>query len=112
MSLEKIDEIIQMPRTERYEWQPAKRVYISKRNGKNARFRSDISFILPLFFSFPGVFGISMPLVGGQMTDLHLDLILPCFASVDQCYECSSACWVGLRSSAMRSGVRVIQRCP
>lgn len=34
MSLEKIDGIIQLLRTERYEWQPAKRVYISKRNGK------------------------------------------------------------------------------
>jgi len=34
MSLEKIDEIIQMLRTERYEWHPAKRVYILKRNGK------------------------------------------------------------------------------
>ncbi len=34
MSLEKIDEIIQMLRTARYEWHPAKRVYILKRNGK------------------------------------------------------------------------------
>lgn len=34
MSLEKIDGIIQLLRAERYEWQPAKRVYISKRNGK------------------------------------------------------------------------------
>lgn len=34
MSLEKIDKIIQTLRTERYEWQPAKRVYILKRNGK------------------------------------------------------------------------------
>lgn len=34
MSLEKIDTIIQSLRTERYQWQPAKRVYILKRNGK------------------------------------------------------------------------------
>jgi retron-type reverse transcriptase len=34
MSLEKIDKIIQSLRTEHYEWQPAKRIYISKRNGK------------------------------------------------------------------------------
>jgi group II intron reverse transcriptase/maturase len=34
MSLEKSDEIIQMLRTERYEWHPAKRVSILKRNGK------------------------------------------------------------------------------
>ncbi|HEX4205298.1 MAG TPA: reverse transcriptase domain-containing protein [Ktedonobacteraceae bacterium] len=34
MSLEKIDGIIQLLRTECYEWQPAKRVYILKRNGK------------------------------------------------------------------------------
>ncbi len=34
MSLQKIDQIIQALRTERYQWQPAKRVYISKRNGK------------------------------------------------------------------------------
>lgn len=34
MSLEKIDKIIHLLRTERYEWQPAKRVYILKRNGK------------------------------------------------------------------------------
>lgn len=34
MSLEKIDEIIQMLRSERYKWHPAKRVYILKRNGK------------------------------------------------------------------------------
>jgi retron-type reverse transcriptase len=34
MSLEKIDELIQMLRPERYEWHPAKRVYILKRNGK------------------------------------------------------------------------------
>jgi group II intron reverse transcriptase/maturase len=34
MSLEKIDEIIQRLRTERYQWQPAKRIYILKRNGK------------------------------------------------------------------------------
>jgi group II intron reverse transcriptase/maturase len=34
MSLDKIDGIIQLLRTECYEWQPAKRVYILKRNGK------------------------------------------------------------------------------
>jgi retron-type reverse transcriptase len=34
MSLEKIDRIIQLLRSERYRWQPAKRVYILKRNGK------------------------------------------------------------------------------
>jgi group II intron reverse transcriptase/maturase len=33
-SLEKIDGIIQLLRTEGYHWQPAKRVYILKRNGK------------------------------------------------------------------------------
>lgn len=34
MSLEKIEQIIMALRHERYEWQPAKRVYILKRNGK------------------------------------------------------------------------------
>ena len=34
MSLEKIDTIIQSLRHERYQWQPAKRIYIPKRNGK------------------------------------------------------------------------------
>ena len=34
MSLDKIDGIIHLLRTERYHWQPAKRVYILKRNGK------------------------------------------------------------------------------
>ena len=34
MSLDKIDGMIQLLRTECYEWQPAKRVYILKRNGK------------------------------------------------------------------------------
>lgn len=34
MSLDKIEGIIQLLRTEGYEWQPAKRVYILKRNGK------------------------------------------------------------------------------
>jgi len=34
MSLEKIEEIIERLRHERYQWQPAKRVYILKRNGK------------------------------------------------------------------------------
>jgi group II intron reverse transcriptase/maturase len=34
MSLEKIDTIIEALRHERYQWQPAKRVYILKRNGK------------------------------------------------------------------------------
>jgi group II intron reverse transcriptase/maturase len=34
MSLEKIDSIIQTLRSERYHWQPAKRMYILKRNGK------------------------------------------------------------------------------
>lgn len=34
MSLEKIDTIINLLRSERYQWQPAKRVYILKRNGK------------------------------------------------------------------------------
>jgi group II intron reverse transcriptase/maturase len=34
MSLEKIDTIINVLRSERYQWQPAKRVYILKRNGK------------------------------------------------------------------------------
>ena len=33
MSLEKIDAIIQALRHERYQWQPAKRIYIPKRNG-------------------------------------------------------------------------------
>jgi group II intron reverse transcriptase/maturase len=34
MSLEKIDEIIETLRNERYQWKPAKRTYIPKRNGK------------------------------------------------------------------------------
>ncbi len=34
MSLEKIDTIIDALRHERYQWQPAKRIYIPKRNGK------------------------------------------------------------------------------
>src|SRR5215471_8597695 len=34
MSLEKIDAIIETLRTERYQWKPARRVYILKRNGK------------------------------------------------------------------------------
>jgi len=34
MSLEKIDTIIEALRTERYQWRPARRVYILKRNGK------------------------------------------------------------------------------
>lgn len=34
MSLEKIDAIINALRSERYQWEPAKRVYILKRNGK------------------------------------------------------------------------------
>src|SRR5947208_16311209 len=34
MSLEKIDTIIAALRTERYQWKPARRVYILKRNGK------------------------------------------------------------------------------
>lgn len=34
MSLEKIDTIIQAVRQERYQWQPARRTYISKKNGK------------------------------------------------------------------------------
>ena len=33
MSLEKIKTIIETLRTERYQWKPAKRVYILKRNG-------------------------------------------------------------------------------
>src|SRR5437870_7937771 len=34
MSVEKIKTIIDALRTERYQWKPAKRVYILKRNGK------------------------------------------------------------------------------
>lgn len=34
MSLEKIEHIIEVLRHERYQWQPAKRIYILKRNGK------------------------------------------------------------------------------
>lgn len=34
MSLEKINDIIQAVRQERYQWQPARRTYIPKRNGK------------------------------------------------------------------------------
>src|SRR5689334_11051612 len=34
MSLEKIDSIIEALRFERYQWKPARRTYISKRNGK------------------------------------------------------------------------------
>jgi group II intron reverse transcriptase/maturase len=34
MSLEKIDTIIQAVRQERYQWKPARRTYISKKNGK------------------------------------------------------------------------------
>ena len=33
MSLEKIDTIIQAVRQERYQWKPARRAYISKKNG-------------------------------------------------------------------------------
>ena len=35
MSLEKVDTIIEALRTEQYQWKPARRVYILKRNGKN-----------------------------------------------------------------------------
>jgi retron-type reverse transcriptase len=35
MSLGKIERLIEAVRHERYQWQPAKRVYILKRNGKN-----------------------------------------------------------------------------
>src|SRR5215831_11965898 len=34
MSLEKIDTIIEALRYERYQWHPARRVYIPKKNGK------------------------------------------------------------------------------
>src|SRR5437763_9385775 len=34
MSLEKIDSIIEAMRYERYQWKPARRTYISKKNGK------------------------------------------------------------------------------
>lgn len=34
MSMEKIDAIIDALRSERYQWKPARRVYILKRNGK------------------------------------------------------------------------------
>jgi group II intron reverse transcriptase/maturase len=34
MSLEKIEDIIGALRSERYQWQPARRIYIAKRNGK------------------------------------------------------------------------------
>ena len=34
MSLDKIDRIIEALRQERYQWTPAKRIYIPKRNGK------------------------------------------------------------------------------
>src|SRR5947209_12495445 len=34
MSLDKIDTIIEALRTERYQWQPARRSYIPKKNGK------------------------------------------------------------------------------
>jgi retron-type reverse transcriptase len=36
MSLEKIDTIIEALRHERYQWMPARRTYIPKRNGKKA----------------------------------------------------------------------------
>jgi hypothetical protein len=34
MSLDKIDTLIQAIRQERYQWKPAKRTYIAKKNGK------------------------------------------------------------------------------
>ena len=55
MSLEKIDGIIQLLRTERYEWQPAKRIYILKRNGKKRPLGLPIG--LSYYLSFQEMFG-------------------------------------------------------
>jgi hypothetical protein len=57
MSLEKIDTIIEALRYERYQWLPARRVYIPKKNGKQRPLGMPIwvSYCL----SFQGIFGKS-----------------------------------------------------
>src|SRR6266851_1255030 len=58
MSLEKIDIIIAAVRQERYQWQPARRTYILKKNGKKRPLGMPIcpSYCL----SFQAMFGIPM----------------------------------------------------
>src|SRR6266704_5594411 len=83
MSLEKIDAIIEALRYERYEWLPARRVYIPKKNGKKRPLGMPIC--LSYCLSFQAMFGIPMVANGVDQTPAHPHTAtLPCSASVDQ----------------------------
>ena len=111
MSLAKIDALIEALRYERFQWLPARRTYIPKKNGKKRPLGMPIC--LSYCLSFQATFGI--PRVANGWTSNPSPPFS--FYSTTFCrgvpvrrrFQC---CWVGLRSSAMRSGVRVIQRGP
>ena len=58
MSLDKIDTIITALRSERYQWHPARRTYIPKKNGKKRPLGMPIC--LSYCLSFQAMFGIPM----------------------------------------------------
>lgn len=70
MALEKIDTIIEALRYERYRWQPARRVYIPRKDGKQRPLGMPIG--LSYCLSFPAMFGISMTAsAGGPEAPAH-----------------------------------------
>src|SRR5947209_15505530 len=73
MSLEKIDRIIEALRYERYQWLPARRTYIPKKNGKKRPLGMPIC--LSYCLSFRAMFGIPM-VANGVDQNLQPTLIL------------------------------------
>ena len=111
MGLAKIDAIIEALRSERYRWLPARRTTIPKKNGKKRPLGVPIG--LSYCLSFQAMFGIPLSPTGWTRNPSppfsFYCITFCCGFPVRRWFQCR---WVGLRSSAMRSGVRVIQRGP
>src|SRR5947209_13545847 len=86
MSLEKIDTIIEALRYERYQWLPARRTYIPKKNGNQRPLG------MPMLRSYCPPYRVLSGFVANAGSDLptHSHSTVPYFADPDECLAVSN----------------------